>query len=69
MKKRLGMDSILRKKTNGRRTLQENIAGVMFEVASEVKSLTSFLTSFSRRHKDISNLTGYFGHAWPNHQK
>ena len=36
------------------------------EPTSAVKSLTSFLTSFSRCHKDIVNLPGYFGHAWPN---
>ena len=55
MQKRLGMDSILREEK--------------FAPGSVVKSLTSFLTSFLRCHKDIANVAGYFGHPWPNPSK
>ena len=51
-KKRLGMDSILRKEKG---EWWENIGRiihcrVVFESVSPVKYLTSFLTSFLRRH-------------------
>ena len=42
---------------------------VLFEPVSAVKSLTSFLTSFLKCHKDIANLPTWFGHAWPNPSK
>ena len=45
------------------------IVRVVFELASAFKSLTSFVTSFLRCHKDIANLPGYIGHASPNPSK
>ena len=70
MKKKLGMDSIL---TDEKGEWWENmeciIVRVVFEPASAAKSLTSFLTSFLRCHKDITYLYEYFGHAWPNPSK
>ena len=41
----------------------------VFDPASAVNSLTLFLTSFLRCHKDNANLLGYFGHAWPTQSK
>ena len=45
------------------------IIKVVFEPASAVKPLNSFLTSFLRCHKDIANLPRYFGHVWPTSSK
>ena len=65
MKKRVGMDSILKEEKG---TWWENIGCVtivraVFESAIAVKSLTSFLTYFLRCHKDTENLPGYFKHV------
>ena len=65
MKKRLGIDSILREEKGQWWGNTECIINckAAFEPASAVKSLNSFLTSFVRCHRDIANLPRYFGHA------
>ena len=51
-----------RNRVNGGRTLDVwQIISVVFEPASAVKSLTLFLPSFLRCHKDIANYTGSLG--------
>ena len=39
------------------------IVRLVFEAVSSVKSLTLFLTSFLRYHKEIANLPEYLEHA------
>ena len=41
----------------------------IFEPASASNFLTSYLTSFLRCHKYITNLPQYFGYTWPNMSK
>ena len=55
---------------NGGRILDvHKIVRAVSELANAAKSLTSFMTSFLRYHKDIVNLPMYFGYAWPNPSK
>ena len=68
LKKRLGMDSILRDKKD---QWWENIGciiivRVVFEPASAVKSLTSFLISVLRCHANFENLPRFYEDAWSN---
>ena len=60
MKKRLGMDSILREEKSQRWESIGNIKICKSKIwtSQGVKSLPTLLTPFLKYHKDIANLTG-----------
>ena len=66
MKKKLGIDSILRE---GKRSTVGEHWIIVFELDTAVKFPTSFLTSFLRCHKDLQIYPGNLDLPGQTHQK